>query len=251
MLRGFYTAANGIFTENRILNVRSNNIANLKTAGYKSDEPIPTTFAENMLLINGRQSETGTIRYRTLDETYTSLEQGTMEETNSNLDMAIVGSVYFNIERYSDGNRLLTKDGQFDIDGEGCLELGNCGRVLDADGNYIQVGTSDFYVDENGTITTADGRQYQLGLTYIGETDDVEKIGDNLFRPYDGYAIGNIPEETEFSVRQGWYERSNVDFADEMTKILDANNVFNANAQALQIITRINEIASNDLMKKN
>ena len=103
MLRGFYTAANGIFTENRILNVRSNNIANLKTAGYKSDEPIPTTFAENLLLINGRKSETGTIRYRTLDETYTSLEQGTMEETGSSLDAAIIGSVYFNVERYSDG----------------------------------------------------------------------------------------------------------------------------------------------------
>ena len=250
MLRGFYTAANGIFTENRILNVRSNNIANLKTAGYKSDDPIPTTFAENLLLINGRKSETGTIRYRTLDETYTSLEQGTMEETGSSLDAAIIGSVYFNVERYSDGERLLTKDGQFDISGDGYLELGNCGRVLDANGDYIQLTSSDFYIDENGVINTDDGRQITLGLTYLDEADDVEKIGDNLFRPYNGYGIGDIPAGTKYSVRQGWYERSNVDLADEMTKILDANNVFNANAQALQIINSVNQIACNDLIKK-
>ena len=54
MLRGYYTAANGIINEQRILNVITNNLANAKTAGYKADEAIPTTFAEELLLINNK-----------------------------------------------------------------------------------------------------------------------------------------------------------------------------------------------------
>ena len=65
MLRGYYTAANGIINEERILNVVTNNMANLKTAGYRNETAIPTTFAEQMVLINGKSSPTGTIRYRT------------------------------------------------------------------------------------------------------------------------------------------------------------------------------------------
>lgn len=98
MLRGFYTAANGIINEQRILNVITNNMANVKTAGYKNETAIPTTFAEELLLINGKHSQTGTIRYRTLEETFTNLEQGSFEDTGSRLDVALVGNIFFNID---------------------------------------------------------------------------------------------------------------------------------------------------------
>ncbi|MDD7429686.1 MAG: flagellar hook-basal body complex protein [Oscillospiraceae bacterium] len=250
MLRGFYTSANGIINENRILNIISNNLANVKTAGYKTDTAIPTTFADSLLLIRGQHSETGTIRYKTLQDTYTTLEQGTMEETNSFLDCAIVGPVYFNIERYTDGEVLLTKDGQFSISDDGDLELGNIGKVLDVNGNTINLGTADFNIGEHGLITTSDGRTFQLGLSYIEDYTDVEKVGDTLFRPYENAPRGDIPDDVEYSLKQGWYERSNVDIADEMTKALDATNIFKANAQALQIMNSINRIACNDLMKR-
>ena len=250
MLRGYYTAANGIINEQRILDIISNNLANVKTAGYKADTAIPTTFAESLLMINGKHSETGTIRYRTIQSTYSLLEQGTLADTGSNLDIAIIGPVYFNIESYTDGRTLLTKNGQFDIDNEGFLELGGCGRVLDENGAPIDIGTSDFTITEEGVITTADGRQFTLGLSYIEDYTDVEKVGDNLFSPYQNAPAGNIPDDVRYSLRQGWYERSNVDVADEMIKSLDANNVWNANRQALTIMNSINQIACNDLMKK-
>jgi flagellar basal-body rod protein FlgG len=164
--------------------------------------------------------------------------------------VAIVGSVYFNVEHYTDGEVLLTKDGQFDIADDGDLELGNIGKVLDINGDYINLGTSDFVIGEHGLITTSDGREFQLGLSYIDEYNDVEKVDDNLFRPYETAARGDIPDDVDYALKQGWYERSNVDIADEMTKALDANNIFKANSQALQIINSVNQIACNDLMKK-
>ena len=122
--------------------------------------------------------------------------------------------------------------------------------MLDENGAPIDIGTSDFTMTEEGVITTADGRQYTLGLSYIEDYTDVEKVGDNLFSPYQNAPAGNIPDDVRYSLRQGWYERSNVDVADEMIKSLDANNVWNANRQALTIMNSINQIACNDLMKK-
>ncbi len=250
MLRGYYTAANGIINEERILNVITNNLSNVKTAGYKTDTAIPTTFEDNLLLLaDGERSETGTIRYRTIEDTFTSLEQGTFENTGSRLDMAVMGSVYFNIRRRNSDDVLLTRNGQFNIDNDGYLALGSAGRVIDNNGNEILLGTADFTVTEDGVIHVDDGRDIQLALTFVEDTSDVEKIDTNLFRPYEDLGWDNIPDGMVYRIRQGWYERSNVDIADEMTKAMDANALFRANTQALQIVNSINQIAVNDLMK--
>ena len=250
MLRGYYTSANGIINEERILNVITNNLSNVSTAGYKSDTAIPTTFEDNLLLLaRGERSETGTIRYRTLQETYTSLEQGTFENTGSRLDMAVMGSVYFNILRRNGEDVLLTRNGQFNIDEEGYLALGSAGRVIDNNGDPILLGTADFTVTEDGVIHVDDGRDIQLALTFVEDAADVEKVDTNLFRPYEALGWDNIPEGMVYRIRQRWYERSNVDVADEMTKAMDANALFRANTQALQIINSVNQIAANDLMK--
>lgn len=249
MLRGFYTAANGIINEQRIINIKTNNMANSQTAGYKTETAIPTTFAEKLLMINGKHDDTGTIRYRTIDYTYTDLEQGTFENTNSRLDLATKGSVFFNIAERRTGEPLLTKNGQFNIDDEGYLALGTSGRVLDAAGNEIQIGTASFTVSTFGEITTSNGDVYNLALTYLDVNSDVERVGDNLLRPYDDVAPGNIPADYEYAVMQGWYERSNVDTAKEMVQVINAQGVFNGCATAIKIINSINQIACNDLAK--
>ena len=250
MLRGYYTAANGIINEQRILNVITNNLANVKTAGYKNDEAIPTTFAEELLLINSRHSQTGTIRYRTVEYTFTDLEQGTFENTDSRLDIALVGNVYFNIEERRTGERLLSRNGQFTINGEGYLTLGSSGYVLDENGERIQLGTADFQVNRFGEITTGDGRVFNLGLSYIPGGTDIEKVDDNLMRPYEEVPIGgDIPER--YRVMQGWFERSNVDVAEETIKAMDAQHVFTACSTALKIVNSINQIVANDLARIN
>ena len=244
MLRGYYTSANGIINEQRIMNVITNNLANAKTAGYKSDEAIPTTFAEKLLLLqHGKRSETGTIRYRTIDYTFTDLEQGTFENTGSRLDMAIVGNVYYNIEERRTGEQLLTRNGQFTINAEGFLCLGPSGYVLDENGQRIPLGTADFQVDRFGTITTGDGRTYALGLSYIAPGTDIEKVDDNLMRPYGDAPIGNLPAGEFYQIKQGWFERSNVDVAEETMKAMDSQHVFNACSAALKIANIMNQLA--------
>lgn len=247
MLRGYYTAANGIINEQRILNVITNNLANAKTAGYKADEAIPITFAEELLLINNRHSRTGTIRYRTIDYTYTNTDQGTFENTGSRLDIALVGNIYFNIEERRTGERLLSRNGQLTINGEGYLTLGTTGYVLDENGERIQLGTANFQVDRFGELTVNDGRVFQLGLSFVPPDTDIEKVDDNLMRPYEDTPIGNIPEGMVYQVKQGWFERSNVDVGKETIAAMDAQHVFTACSSALKIANSINQLAVNEL----
>jgi len=44
MYQGFYNLASGMLTQSRNLNVVSNNMVNLQTAGYKRDQMVSSTF---------------------------------------------------------------------------------------------------------------------------------------------------------------------------------------------------------------
>jgi flagellar basal-body rod protein FlgG len=246
MLRGYYLAANGIYTEQRILDVIANNMANINTVGYKTDNAVDKTFGQAMVLLNDKPSD-GFVEYRSVDTTVTDLTQGSFEQTDSKLDIALDGEVYFNIQvQRGDNEILLTKAGAFTIDDEGYLALGDSGRVVDDTGAPIQLNTSDFTVDNKGLITATDGRTFQLGLTYIEDAADVEKVRDNLFRSINGQAPGNVPEDLPYRVRQGFLERSNASLAELQIQAQSHQGVFTACSTALKIINQINKMAVSD-----
>ncbi len=55
MYQGFYNLTSGMLTQSRNLNVVSNNMANIQTAGYKKDTMVSSTFQEEMLYRTGRR----------------------------------------------------------------------------------------------------------------------------------------------------------------------------------------------------
>ena len=79
----------------------------------------------------------------------------------------------------------------------------------------------------------------------------MERVRDNMFRPFQNVPIGNIPNGENFKVVQGAYERSNVDIGEEMVDAMARQRSFEASVQAMQIMNSINQIAANDLMKIN
>ena len=55
MFSGFYTAASGMLMNQRSLNMAANNIANVKTSGYKPKRLVKTTFDQQLVReMNGR-----------------------------------------------------------------------------------------------------------------------------------------------------------------------------------------------------
>ena len=238
MLRGYYNAAQGMIVKQRQLDAIGNNIANINTSGYRKDEIVTNTFMDELILVNGRRETSGHFLQTYADISKTNLEQSNFTYTDSNFDVAIYGNVYFNI-RGRNGNIYQTRNGQWELDGDGYLILGKAGRVQGQNGD-IRLGTDDFEIRNDGTILVNGEEFDRLLLSYIPPDADVDKLGNNLML-YNGN--GAIPEGEFFDVIQGAWEHSNVDGNKEITQMMEAHRLYQANSQILKQFDQINSKA--------
>ena len=239
MLRGFYNAAQGMIVKQRQLDAIGNNIANINTSGYRKDEIVTSTFLDELILVNQRKETSGHLLQTYADISKTNLEQSNFTYTDSNFDAAIYGNVYFNI-RTNNGNVYQTRNGQWELDGDGYLILGKAGRVQGQNGD-IRLNTHDFEIRNDGTIYVYGEEFDRLLLTYIPPDADVDKIGNNLML-YNG--DGAIPEGEFYDVIQGAWEHSNVDGNKEVTQMMEAHRLYQANSQILKQLDQINSKAA-------
>ena len=123
MFSGFYTAASGMLMNQRSLNMAANNIANVKTSGYKPKRLVKTTFDQQLVReMNGRTEGLGqgsTISVGTRE--MTTHGQGPIEDTGKTYDLAINGDGFFVIQ--GENGQYLTRNGHFTRDDEGNLML--------------------------------------------------------------------------------------------------------------------------------
>ena len=156
MFQGFYDLASNMITQNRNLNIISNNMSNVSTPGYKMDRMMESTFRDEMLYRydqDGR-TEVGTVsRMNVADERVTDYTEGGIRETGYPLDVGLTGDGFFVIE--TENGEVYTRNGSFNLNNQGYLILPGMGRVMGTNGP-IQVDTDDITIDSQGRITAAD-----------------------------------------------------------------------------------------------
>ena len=246
MNRGFYLAANGMIMNQRKLDAIGNNLTNMSTSGYKADTILTQRFDEAMVLVKHREELSGTFGQTYVDTSYTNLEQGSFEFTESPFDVGINGNVYFNINSYT-GQRMLTRNGQWELDSEGYLCLSNSGRIVGENGE-IFVGDKDFVISPDGTISQNGEIVDRLLLSYIDPEGNIDKFGANMFTSVDA---GEVPEGERFEIIQGAYERSNIDLNYEMTMMMNANRLYEASSSILKLMDSMNQKAATQICKLN
>ena len=239
MNRGYYYAANGMIMNQRKLDCIGNNLANMSTAGYKRDTVLPNSFKEQMILVKHREELSGTFRHTYIDTSYTDLKQGFFEFTDSPFDVAVQGDVYFNIAGYN-GETMLTRNGQWELDSEGYLCLSTSGRILGENGE-IYLGNDDFVIDVDGRIYQNGEYVDRLRLSYIPPDGNIDKFGVNMFTSEDAT---DVPEDAKFDIIQGAYERSNIDLNYEMTMMMNTNRIYEASSAILKLCDSMNQRAA-------
>ena len=232
MNRGYYYACNGMIMNQRKLDCIGNNLTNMSTAGYKRDTIITNRFQEQMILVKHREETSGTFAQTYVDTSYTDLGQGTFEFT-------INGDVYFNIASYN-GDTMLTRNGQWELDEQGYLCLSSSGRILGENGE-IYLGNKDFVIDADGSIYQDGELVDKLRLSYIDPEGNVDKFGANMFT---SVQAGDVPEGTRFEIIQGAYERSNIDVNYEMTMMMNANRIYEASSSLAKLLDSMNQKSS-------
>lgn len=234
MFKGFYNLSSSMLTQNKNLNVISNNLANVSTSGYKSDTMVSGTFkdqvmtrtANNILGAAGNplgNSSMITVPY----ETVTNLEDGGWEETGSSLDFAINGKGFFEVKRQ--GENVYTRNGSFSLDNDGYLVLQGVGRVNGSNGP-IRITTDDFQVEPDGSIYDATGKLIsKLRIMDFQNYDNLTKVGEGVFS---GGGQGRVADST---IMWKYVETSNVDPVQEMTDMLVSQRSLQSAAQILKM----------------
>ncbi|MEG0898813.1 MAG: flagellar hook-basal body protein [Oscillospiraceae bacterium] len=235
MNRGFYTAASGMYTQQRNINVFGNNMANVGTSGYKKDRLVTTTFQQELVMRLEKDNPQNFGKFdiiRHPEFLQTEFDQGNIEPTQRPYDMAILGEGFF-VVKNADGEELLTRNGQFDVDDDGFLILRDVGKVQSTKGD-IKLADSDFTVSKLGEITVGDKKGGTLKIVKPENIETLSNIAHGMMRDSKPDAWKQVKEN--IAVVSGCYERSNVDVTDEMTRIIAAQRMFQSCSQAVKMI---------------
>jgi len=235
MIRGLYTATNGMVTLNKQMEVVTNNLANAMTPGYKSDQLIEQSFADQLAMrldsgaMPGKFQEVGRINCGVhIAEVFTNFTNGALDQTGISTDLALAGNGFFVVEAGSE--RRFTRNGQFSVDTEGYLATSDGHRVLGSNGP-IRVGDSTFQVSASGRITHANGTD-QLQLVTFDDLRALRKEGGNLYSNQ-----GGEEESAELiTVQQGSLETANLDLTKQVTDMITLSRSYEINQRMIKML---------------
>src|SRR4051794_20842103 len=139
-MRALHTAATGMMAQELNVQVISNNIANMRTTGYKRQRAeFQDLLYEHVRRIGTQTSTQGNILPVGIDlgggvktvGTPRLMTQGTLSPTGADLNVAIRGEGFFKIQM-PDGTFSYSRDGSFQMDAQG--------RIVTSQGNVLQPG---------------------------------------------------------------------------------------------------------------
>lgn len=229
----FYTAAVGAAQQQDHLNVQANNIANVNTYGYKAQTPsFSSLMYGNVDGINKEKLPRGS--GSKMEMTDTNFQSGAIDETGRVQDYAILGDGFFALYDPSSGEISYTRDGSFTLSQY---------QKADANGDLktslmLSDGQGRFVLNNRGALlTVTDGEAEQpVGVFDFSNTDGMVRMGENRFVP------ANKNGQVRFgtgTVKRGALEASNVDLAQEITKVIEAQRSF---SYALKMVETSDEI---------
>ncbi len=219
------------------LDVVANNIANINTTGFKSDNALFAQF-----LMPNASDEQFTGRDRRIDfvedrGTWIDFSPGAVQRTGAPLDVAIQGNAFLAVQTPA-GVRY-TRNGALAINGTGQLVTSDGYQVLgDAGPITFQNTDHDVIISPSGIITVregnnpADAPRGQLQLVGFDQTQLLQKDGGSTFEAPPGVNPGPPPQGTQ--VVQGAIEKSNVNPLAEIARMVEITQSYNDVANILQ-----------------
>ena len=240
MLEGMYTAAAGMAAQQDRLDAVAEDLANVNTTGYKHAR----LAFRDLVYSNGT---TGQPNVRLgAGAAATSLArsgaQGVLHETGEPLDIALQGPGFLAV-RTASGQAALTRDGQLRIDDRGRLTT-STGELLDPP-ITVPSGTDpqDVAIASDGTVSVAGSKVGAIRILTVTAPGGLAGAENNLFLPT---AASGAPAAAPSTTRieQGALEASNVDMADAMTSMIEAQRAFELASKAIEVQDQMLQIAN-------
>ncbi|WP_041793670.1 flagellar basal-body rod protein FlgG [Pararhodospirillum photometricum] len=247
-MRSLNIGATGMLAQQTNVEVISHNIANMNTTAYtRRRAEFHDLLYQNMRRVGADSSDTGTVVPTGVQlglgvktaAVYRITEQGSLTNTQNELDLALQGNGYFQIELPT-GETGYTRDGSFQLSPTGEIVTHDGYKVsglaaIPADAVEISVSAQGqvSYKQDGTTTMTAAG---QIQTAIFANEAGLEAIGDNLFKETaaSGAATtGNPGTNGHGTVLQGFLETSNVDVVTEITDLISAQRAYEMNSKVI------------------
>jgi len=283
MLRGLYTAAAGMITQQHRHDTVTNNISNMNTPGYKQTNVVARSFPEMLLALTGVKSDNGKQigRLNTgviAEESLAVHVQGDLVQTNRLSDFAIVSDIpvpgvafdasgksvgpdgqvtfqpqaLFTVQNGA-GDILFTRGGSFSADEQGYVVTNDGLQVLNEDRTPLRlppgVSMDQLILNGRDLINTENGNTVgRLLVTRVDEPYQLVRDGNgNLRFMGDANTLNPVGDEDRVQLSQGYIERSNVDPAQSMVEMMSALRAYEANQKVVQFYDRSMDKAVNEI----
>ncbi len=259
MMRSLFIAATGMEAQKLNIDVISNNLANVNTAGFKKSRAdfqdllyqtirMPgATSAEGSQIPSGIQVGMG-VKPVAVQKIF---QQGDFVQTGNKLDMVIEGDGFFQI-LMPDGTTSYTRSGAFKLDSEG--------RIVNSDGYPLEPGitvpanTTGINISTDGKIsvtqsgTSTPTQIGQLEIAGFINPGGLNALGKNLFQQTASSGdptTGNPATNGLGSVTQGFIELSNVNVVEEMVNMIASQRAYEINSKSIQASDQMLQVANN------
>jgi flagellar basal-body rod protein FlgF len=220
MSGSIYKAGAGAILQQMRLEIYANNLANVNTVGFKADQPVFRVENAEQPPESG-ESAPVLSPYALPMRSATDFDPGALQSTGAQLDVAIVGNGFFEIQT-PDGPQY-TRNGRFSINGDGVLSTQSGWPVM-GQGGEIAIEGNRVVIGEGGEVSV-DGKV--VGVLKVADFKAPElltKTEGTLFKA-DNPAAG-LGDAEDFRLAQGTLEASNVNAIRTMTEMIETLRVF-------------------------
>jgi flagellar basal-body rod protein FlgG len=248
-MKALSTAATGMAAQELNVEVISNNIANMNTIAYKRQRAEFQDLLYQDMERAGSQSSADTSNIVPTGiqigsgvkagSVYRITQQGSVTQTNNQMDLAIQGRGYFQVLLPS-GETAYTRAGNFSVNNAGVVVTDQGYQVIPqttvpTNATAVSISSSGLVqatVPSSTTPTTIG----QLELASFVNEAGLEAEGENLFQVSgaSGAAVVGLPGSPGFgTVLQGYTEASNVDAVTEITSLIAAQRAYEMNSKVI------------------
>lgn len=261
-MRALTIAATGMAAQQTRVEVISNNIANMSTTAYQARRAdFADLHYQQVAAAGSISSATGT-RLPTgiqlglgvrMAAVHMNMEQGAPMATGAELDLAIEGDGWFEVQLPS-GETAYTRDGAFNRDADGLMvtvdgfQVGD-GVTIPRDARTVSVAPSG-EVSVTFDDTTLPQQIGALNLVTFVNEKGLEALGNNMFRETAASGQPQVDQPGEDGrgvLRQGYLESSSVDVVEEITQLIEAQRGYEMNSK---VVTAADQMLSSTVQMR-
>jgi flagellar basal-body rod protein FlgF len=233
MIKGIGTSGTALIPMMTRLEVIANNLANANTAGFKRDN----LFADMLSDAQLKEARSGGDMSGAMARQYSDFSEGSIQQTNNPLDMAIQGEGFFTVDTPR-GVRY-TRNGAFTVSREGLLTTKEGYPVLGTNGSITfpdpqSLAHASITVTAHGEISVDKKPLATLRIADFDNGLQLKKEGASLFILRSGTERRMDPSSNPATVRQGHLEESNVDSIAEMMEMIEITREFESDQKTIQ-----------------